>query len=64
MSQTKYNIYLKGKKIASNLTEDMYFEKMEDFSRDFYDSGVPHPDDLKTEMIKDEPFENRELLNG
>ena len=35
MSQTKYNIYLKGKKIASNLTEDMYFEKMEDFSRDF-----------------------------
>jgi len=61
----KYNIYCKGRLIHSNLTEDQYFETMGDLSRDFYETGSPNPDDLKTEMLKDEPslYDNRELLN-
>ena len=64
MAKEKYNIYHKGKKVAQNLSEEAFFERMEEFGRDFYETGVPHPDDLRTEMIKDEPFDNRELLNG
>ena len=64
MTIEKYNIYLKGKKILENISEEAFFEKMEEFGRDFYEHGVPHPDDLRTEMIKDEPYDSRELLNG
>ena len=64
MAKEKYNIYHKGKKVAENLSEEAFFERMDEFGRDFYENGVPHPDDLRTEMIKDEPYDNRELLNG
>ena len=47
----KYNILCKGRKIYSNLTEEEYFEIMEDLAVEFYQSGSPKPEDLETEFI-------------
>jgi hypothetical protein len=47
----KYNILCKGRKIYSSLSEEEYFNTMEDLSIEFYQTGSPHPDDIETEMI-------------
>ena len=39
--------------IYENLTEDEYFEKLEDLAQEYYDTGIPNPVDLKTEILKD-----------
>ena len=53
MKDESYNIYLKGSKIHSNLTQDEYFDMMEDLSVEFYQTGFPSPEDLYTEIIKE-----------
>ena len=45
-----YNIYCKGRKIYSNLTQSEYFDIMEDLSIEFYQTGTPRPEDLDTEI--------------
>ena len=47
----KYNILCKGRKIYSNLTEEEYFNTMEDLAIQFYQSGSPRPEELETEII-------------
>ena len=49
----KYNIFCKGEIIYSNLTEEEYFDTMEDLSVEFYQTGSPKPEDLNTEIIGD-----------
>lgn len=49
----KYNILCKGRKIFSNLTEEEYFDTMEDLSIQFYKTGSPSPEELETEIIGD-----------
>lgn len=49
---TRYNILCKGRKIFSNLTQEEYFEILEDLSIQFYQTGEPRPEDLETEMIE------------
>ena len=49
----KYDILCKGRKIYTNLTEEEYFDTMEDLAIEYYQSGSPHPDDLETEIIGD-----------
>ena len=49
---TKYNILCKGRKIYSSLTEEEYFETMEDLAIQFYQTGSPDPQELTTEMIE------------
>lgn len=56
MNQTQYNILCKGRKIYSNLTEEEYFDLMEDLSTEFYQTGAPNPGDLETEIL--------EVMNG
>jgi hypothetical protein len=46
-----YNILCKGRKIFSNLTEEEYFNTMEDLSVQYYQTGSPPPEDLETEII-------------
>jgi hypothetical protein len=48
-----YNIFVKGRKIYSNLSEEDYFEIMENLSTQFYETGSPHPTDIDTEIIGD-----------
>jgi hypothetical protein len=47
----KYNILCKGRKIYSNLTEEEYFDIMEDLSVEFYQTGSPNPNEIETEII-------------
>ena len=51
MSNESYNIICKGRKIYSNLTEEEYFDIMEDLSQEFYRTGSPNPNDIETEII-------------
>ena len=51
MQTESYNIYIKGSKIHSNLTQDEFFDIMEDLSIEFYQTGSPSPEDLYTEII-------------
>tara|TARA_Y100001973_G_C5205678_1_gene341380 strand:- start:1246 stop:1407 length:162 start_codon:yes stop_codon:yes gene_type:complete len=50
----KYNIYLKEKQIFSGLTETEYFDRMEDMSIEYYQTGHPNPQDLRTEIYQDD----------
>jgi hypothetical protein len=47
----KYNIFCKGRKIYSNLTEEEYFDIMENLSVEFYQTGSPNPNEIETEII-------------
>jgi hypothetical protein len=53
VKSTKYNIYCKGEKIHANLTQDEYFDIMEDFAQQFYEQGSPQPYELTTEFIEE-----------
>ena len=50
MANESYNIYCKGSKIYTNLTQSEYFDIMEDLSQEFYETGTPRPEDLDTEI--------------
>jgi hypothetical protein len=47
----KYDIFCKGRKIYTNLTEEEYFDVMEDLADEFYRSNSPNPDEIETEII-------------
>jgi hypothetical protein len=49
---TKYNILCNGRKIYTNLTEEEYFNTMEDLANDFYQTGSPNPNEIETEVIE------------
>ncbi len=51
MSNEIYNILCKGRRIYTRLTEEEYFDIMEDLSIEFYQTGSPRPEDLETEII-------------
>lgn len=46
-----YNILCKGRRIYTGLTEEEYFNTMEDLSIEFYQTGSPRPEDLETEIL-------------
>ena len=50
MAQERYNILCKGRKIYQNLTEEEYFDTMENLSEQFYETGSPNPSELETEI--------------
>ena len=47
-----YTILCKGERLYSNLTEEEYFDIMEDLSIEFYQTGSPRPSDLETKITK------------
>ena len=50
--QTEYTILYQGKVLHKNLTEEEYFDIMEDLSVEYYQKGSPRPQDLETKIIK------------
>jgi len=56
MANELYNIYCRGRKIYSHLTEEEYFDTMEDLSIEYYQTGSPRPDELDTEIIKENHY--------
>ena len=51
MRTETYNILCKGRRIYTGLTEEEYFDVMEDLSIEFYQTGSPRPEDLETEIL-------------
>ena len=51
MDNERYNILCKGRRIYTSLTEEEYFNTMEDLSIEFYQTGSPKPEDLETEIL-------------
>jgi hypothetical protein len=49
----KYNIFCKGKKLHSDLTEEEYFNIIEDLADEFYQSSSLNPNEIETEIIGD-----------
>lgn len=56
-----YNILCKGRKIYSNLTEEEYFNLMEDLSIEYYQTGFPSPEDLETEIIGENEWQKQKV---
>ena len=56
MANELYNIYCRGRRIYSHLTEEEYFDTMEDLSIEYYQTGSPRPDELNTEIIKENHY--------
>jgi hypothetical protein len=56
MDNSLYNIYCRGRRIYSHLTEEEYFDTMEDLSIEYYQTGSPRPDELDTEIIKENHY--------
>ena len=52
MSLTEYTILHKGKVLHKNLTEEKYFDMMENLSVEYYQKGSPKPQDLNTKITK------------
>lgn len=46
----KYNIFRNNKKIYSDLTEEEYFDILEDLAIEYYQTGSPNPSEIKTEI--------------
>ena len=46
-----YNILCNGRRIYTGLTEEEYFNVMEDLSIEYYQTGSPRPEDLETEIL-------------
>jgi len=51
MANERYNILCKGRRIYTSLSEEEYFDVMEDLSIEFYQTGSPNPEDLETEIL-------------
>jgi len=51
MYKERYNILCNGRIIYKALTEDEYFDTMEELAEQFYETGQPDPSDLDTEII-------------
>lgn len=51
MTNETYNILCKGRRIYTGLTQEEYFDIMEDLSIEFYQTGSPSPEDLETEIL-------------
>ena len=45
-----YSISHKGKVLFENLTEEEYFDKMQDLADDFFANCTPHPLELDTDV--------------
>jgi pyoverdine/dityrosine biosynthesis protein Dit1 len=57
MANERYNILCNGRRIFSSLSEEEYFDTMEDLSIQFYQTGTPRPEELETEiLLEDNPW--------
>jgi len=50
--QTKYTVLHRGNVLYKNLTEEEYFDIMEDLSIEYYQKGSPRPQDLETKITQ------------
>ena len=53
MRRTKYTILKNGKAVFSDLSQNEYFDRMQDFAVEFYLTGNNDPSEFTTEMIEE-----------
>ena len=58
-----YNILCKGRKIYCSLTQEEYFDVLEDLSLEYYKTGSPKPEEIETEIIGDELWQNQKEVD-
>ena len=51
-NKERYTILHKGEVLYKNLTQEEYFDIMEDLSIEYYQKGSPKPQNLKTNITK------------
>lgn len=51
-SSDLYDIYCEGRKIYTSLTEEEMFDTMDELSQQYYETGVPKPEDLMIELVR------------
>jgi hypothetical protein len=51
--QELFRILCNDRVIYQNLSQEEMFETMDDLSQQFYDTGLPNPDDLVVECVGD-----------
>ena len=51
--RTKYTILNDGKPVFSDLSQNEYFDRMQDFAVEFYLTGKNDPSQFTTEMIEE-----------
>ena len=51
MSNDLYTVFIKGKKVYSNLSSEEYMDIMENLSVEFYQTGSPRPNDIETKIF-------------
>jgi len=51
--RTKYTILKDGKPLFSDLSQNEYFDRMQDFAVEFYLTGKNDPSQFTTEMIEE-----------
>lgn len=49
----RYEVYIDGKKVYSNLSEEEYFDLMEDYAKGFYENKNPSPNSISYKIIKE-----------
>jgi len=49
----KYTILQNKKVLYKDLTEEEYFDMMEDLSVEYYQTGFPRPQDLETKITRE-----------
>ena len=57
--QELYNIYRDGKEVFSALTQQEYFDVMQNYAIEFYQTGHPTEDELKTEVIGENEWQKQ-----
>jgi hypothetical protein len=50
---SRFNIFCKGEKIFSEISEEEFFDTMEDLAQKFYESGSPEPHEITHEILED-----------
>ena len=50
----KYNVYVNGDLAHSNLSEEDFFDVMEDYAKGCYDNGTINPDQITYKVIIDD----------
>mgnify|MGYP001296875708 CR=1 FL=1 len=49
-----YRILIDGKEVFTALGQGEYFSRMEDYALEYYQTGSPHPDKIKTEIYTED----------
>ena len=60
MAEDRYTIKVNGEVLFKSLSQDEYFDRMEDLALEYYQRGVPRPESIETIIIN----ENGDLKNG